>query len=87
MNNFFNSPNPFLEYKRIIYHLNVGDLIEIDRGSYRHWAICEKIDQNGIVWCFHVTRVPIKKIGQKSGFNSIACIIHDVLDMKHYAIY
>jgi hypothetical protein len=74
MDDFFNASNPFLEYERIIYRLNVGDLIEIDRGSYKHWVICEKIDENGIIWCFHVTRVPIKKRNEKTGFDSMALI-------------
>jgi hypothetical protein len=51
----FGSVGSYLEYERIIYHINSGDLIEIHRNSYKHWAICERIDENGIIWCFHVT--------------------------------
>jgi len=83
MDRFLNFSNPFLEYERIIYHLNAGDLIEIDRGNYTHWAIFEKIDENSIVWCFHATRVPRKKITQIPDFNTMACIryetLHDIL--------
>ena len=53
----FGSTSSFLEYDRVIFHLKQGDLIEVYRKRYRHWVICESIDSNGTVWCFHVTAV------------------------------
>lgn len=35
--------------------LKPGDLIEIDRGAYNHWAMFSDKDDNGTHWCFHVT--------------------------------
>lgn len=51
------SVGSFLEYDRVLFHLNPGDLIEVHRGRYRHWVLCEDIDESGTVWCFHVTAV------------------------------
>ena len=34
-----------------------GDLIEVHRGVYKHWAICESVEYCGdwqTIWCFHV---------------------------------
>jgi hypothetical protein len=50
----------FKKYKDIKINIKNGDLIEIYRGEnnglpYRHWAIFEKTDARGNLWCFHVS--------------------------------
>ncbi len=77
---FFKFSNPFLVYDGHFRHrLKSGDLIEIDRGKYKHWAICESIDKNGNIWCFHVTHVPLKMINEKVSNKMRACIIYETL--------
>jgi len=81
--NSFGSVGSYLEYDRIIYHLNSGDLIEIHRSSYKHWAICESIDENGTVWCFHVSGAPDDSFCETNtkevAFNGKACIKYEPL--------
>ena len=55
----FGTVGSFLEYDELTKLVKKGDLIEVHRGTYRHWVICESIDSNGTVWCFHVT--PVEK--------------------------
>lgn len=46
----------FLNYNELVRRdLKPGDLIEIDRGSYNHWAMFSNKSDNGTHWCFHVT--------------------------------
>jgi hypothetical protein len=78
MSGLFSDKNPFLEYDRFLNHLHRGDLIEIDRGKYRHWALCERI-QNDSVWCFHVTHVPNFKIKRENRPKYEACIRYQPL--------
>lgn len=48
----------FLNYDELVARdLNPGDLIEIDRGTYNHWAMFSNRCDNGTYWCFHVTTV------------------------------
>ncbi|CAG2117378.1 unnamed protein product [Medioppia subpectinata] len=53
----FGKTGSFLEYERIIHHLNSGDLIEVLRGPYKHWAIFESVDRFGNCMCFHITAI------------------------------
>ncbi|CAG2181537.1 unnamed protein product, partial [Oppiella nova] len=53
----FGRAGSFLEYDRVIHHMSRGDLIEVLRGRYRHWAIFESVDHYGNVMCFHITAV------------------------------
>ena len=53
----FGSVGSFMDYDRVVFHLSPGDLVEVHRGRYRHWVICESIDGTGTVWCFHMTAV------------------------------
>lgn len=50
------SKSSFLSYKELIEKdLQPGDLIEVDRGAYNHWAMYTDKCENGTHWCFHVT--------------------------------
>ncbi|CAG2167104.1 unnamed protein product [Oppiella nova] len=52
----------FITYDEIRQVIKRGDLIEIWRSlieslrpGYKHWVICESIDDQGVIWCYHVT--------------------------------
>lgn len=48
----------FLNYDELVERgLQPGDLIEIDRGTYNHWAMFANKSDNGTHWCFHVTTI------------------------------
>lgn len=52
------SRSSFLNYDELVARdLQPGDLIEIDRGTYNHWAMFSNKSDNGTFWCFHVTTV------------------------------
>jgi hypothetical protein len=70
--------NPFLQYHEFIYGLQRGDLIEIDRGKYKHWAFCES-KKNDSVWCFHVSKVANLEIKETKRFTYLACIRYELL--------
>ena len=42
-------------YGRVAKKVERGDLIEVKRGNYSHWLICESVESDGTVWCFHVS--------------------------------
>lgn len=53
----------FCSYNELIERdLQRGDLIEIDRGAYNHWAFYAGQCENGTHWCFHVTSTKKKDI-------------------------
>jgi hypothetical protein len=78
MRNWFRDSNPFLEYDTIIHQLHEGDLIEIDRGKYRHWALCES-KQNKNVLCFHVSKTPDFETKRENIPKIEACIRYESL--------
>lgn len=46
----------FLNFDELVRrNLQEGDLIEVDRGTYNHWAFYAGQCDNGTHWCFHVT--------------------------------
>ncbi|CAG2176045.1 unnamed protein product, partial [Oppiella nova] len=65
---FSKYPNvgPFGTYDDITNVVKRGDLIEIKRTLIRHWVICKFIDDQGVVWCCHVSK--LERMGKKKVF-------------------
>lgn len=79
----------FLNYNELVEKdLKPGDLIEIDRGTYNHWAMFSNKSDNGSHWCFHVTTIDgdFEKKGalMSSARNVVAALkkhkLKDILD-------
>jgi len=79
----------FLTYTELIEKdLQPGDLIEIDRGTYNHWAMYTGKCENGTHWCFHVTTTDgdFEKMGALMSFSSVSNAVaaikkHKLLDI------
>lgn len=76
---FSGNKSSFLNYNELVEKdLKPGDLIEIDRGTYNHWAMFSNKSENGTYWCFHVTAAggDFEKKGamMSSVGNAAACI-------------
>jgi len=72
------SSDPFMEHDSIIKHLHVGDLIEINRGNYRHWVLCGEIEDKNI-WCFHVSKVPKNANKRENVSKFEVCLKYELL--------
>ena len=46
----------YLEYDQVVPMLKPGDLIEIRRYTYKHWAMFHKRVGN-TVWCYHISEI------------------------------
>lgn len=83
------SKSSFFNYNELVEKdLKPGDLIEIDRGTYNHWAMFSNKSDNGTHWCFHVTTIDgdFEKKGamMSSARNAVAALkkhkLKDILD-------
>ena len=52
---FSSSPGSFLNYNEIKAIVKRGDLIEIQRDKYKHWAICQSSEPGRPIWCYHIS--------------------------------
>ena len=69
------------EYESIVCEMKKGDLLEIDRGVYKHWVMVESICSDATVWCFHVTTVERdqEQFQNEKSFNGKAVLKYEPL--------